>query len=94
MVNRLIQLQIRQEDLKEKVEMSANAFETRGHTFKSYKKDIVIPGVSDFRGVYCQQCGNAIYVQLQSAQFCSGCGFSVHATCMDNIMRTCVAIKV
>ncbi len=93
MVNRLIQLQIRQEDLKEKTEISANSFETRGHTFVSFRNNLTVPGVSDFRGVYCQQCGNAIWVQLQSSQFCSDCGFSVHATCMDNIMRTCVAIK-
>ena len=44
MVNRLIQLQIRQEDLKEKQQMSTVTFETRGHTFVSYKNGIKIPG--------------------------------------------------
>lgn len=94
MVNRLIQLQIRQEDLKEKNQTQLTTIETRGHTFISYSHDIRIPGVSDFRkGVYCQQCGSGIWIALRSAQFCSGCGFGVHLGCMDNIMRTCVAIK-
>ena len=43
-VNRLIQLQIRQEDLKEKQELSAITFETRGHTFVNYSHGIKIPG--------------------------------------------------
>jgi len=94
MVNRLIQLQIRQEDLKEKNQTQLITIETRGHTFVSYSQDIRIPGVSDFKkGVYCQQCGSGIWIALQSAKFCSGCGFGVHRSCMDNIMRTCVAIK-
>ena len=44
MVNRLIQLQIRQEDLKERQALSATTFETRGHTFVNYTHDIKIPG--------------------------------------------------
>jgi len=61
MVNRLIQLQIRQEDLKEKNQTQLTTIETRGHTFISYSHDVRIPGVSDFRkGVYCQQCGSGI----------------------------------
>ena len=52
------------------------------------------PGISNFKsGVYCQQCGYAIWITLQSSQFCTACGFGVHYTCMDNIMRTCVALK-
>ena len=43
-VNRLIQLQIRQEDLKEKQELSAITFETRGHTFANYSHEIKVPG--------------------------------------------------
>ena len=43
-VNRLIQLQIRHEDLKEKQELSAITFETRGHTFVNYSHGIKIPG--------------------------------------------------
>ena len=59
-----------------------------------YSQDVRIPGVSDFKkGVYCQQCGYGIWIALQSAQFCSGCGFGIHRGCMENIMRTCVAIK-
>jgi len=93
-VNRLIQLQIRQEDLREKQELSAITFETRGHTFVNYSHGIKIPGISNFKsGVYCQQCGYAIWITLQSSQFCTACGFGVHYTCMDNIMRTCVALK-
>merc|ERR1711935_1198907 len=42
-VNRLIQLQIRQEDLKEKQELSAITFETRGHTFANYSHEIKVP---------------------------------------------------
>lgn len=93
MVNRLIQLRIRQEDLKERPQVS---YETCGHTFVSYHEATgPIPGVSDVRRpLYCQQCGSNIWVHLQSAQFCTGCGFSVHSGCMDHIMRTCVAIKV
>ena len=97
MVNRLIQLQIRQEDLKEKQELSSDfTFETRGHTFVSYTNGIKIPGIQDFRSgqVYCQRCASIIWISLQSAQFCSMCGYGVHFTCMDNIMRTCVATKV
>jgi len=94
-VNRLIQLQIRQEDLKEKQELSAITFETRGHTFANYSHEIKVPGISNFKnGVYCQQCGYVIWISLQSSQFCTACGFGVHYTCMDNIMRTCVALKV
>ena len=52
-------------------------------------------GISNFKnGVYCQQCGYVIWISLQSSQFCTACGFGVHYTCMDNIMRTCVALKV
>ena len=52
-------------------------------------------GISNFEnGVYCQQCGYVIWISLQSSQFCTACGFGVHYTCMDNIMRTCVALKV
>jgi hypothetical protein len=99
MVNRLIQLQIRQEDLKEKSQVSSAAasdlnIETRGHRFIPYSLEAKIPGVTNIKkGVYCQQCGTAIWVALQSAQFCSGCGFGVHTSCMENIMRTCVALK-
>jgi len=96
MVNRLIQLQIRQEDLKEKQELSSTTFETRGHTFVNYSNGIKIPGVQDFRTgqVYCQRCVSIIWITLQSAQFCTMCGYGVHYSCMDNIMRTCVATKV
>ena len=43
-VNRLIQLQIRQEDLREKQELSAITFETRGHIFVNYYHEMKIPG--------------------------------------------------
>lgn len=46
MVNRLIQLQIRQQDLKEKSQYSASTFETRGHTFVNYSSDAKIPSIS------------------------------------------------
>ena len=50
--------------------------------------------MTDFRqGVYCQQCATVIWISLQSSQFCTACGFGAHYACMDNIMRTCVAIK-
>lgn len=94
-VNRLIQLQIRQEDLKERQELSAHTFETRGHTFANYSHEIRVPGIANFKnGVYCQQCGYVIWISLQSSQFCTACGFGVHYACMDNIMRSCVALKV
>ena len=48
-VNRLIQLQIRQEDLKEKQELSAITFETRGHTFANYSHEIKVPGKTFFK---------------------------------------------
>ena len=48
-VNRLIQLQIRQEDLKEKQELSAITFETRGHTFANYSHEIKVPGKNFFK---------------------------------------------
>ena len=44
-VNRLIQLQIRQEDLREKQELSAITFETRGHIFVNYYHEMKIPGI-------------------------------------------------
>ncbi len=95
MVNRLIQLQIRQEDLKEKQALALTTFETCGHAFVQYAHDIKIPGIHDFKsGVYCQQCGSVIWISLQSSQFCTGCGFGAHYACMDSIMRTCVATKV
>ena len=50
-VNRLIQLQIRHEDLREKQELSAITFETRGHTFVNYSHGIKIPGKQGF--LYC-----------------------------------------
>ena len=80
MVNRLIQLQIRQEDLKEKQELSSTTFETRGHTFVNYYNGIKIPGVQDFRTgqVFCQRCTSIIWITLQSAQFCTMCGYGVH----------------
>ena len=50
--------------------------------------------MTDFKnGVYCQQCGSAIWISLQSSQFCTACGFGAHYACMDNIMRSCVALK-
>jgi len=95
MVNRLIQLQIRQEDLKERQELSETTFETRGHIFVNYTQGVKVPGMTDFKsGVYCQQCGSSIWISLQSSQFCTACGFGAHFACMDNIMRTCVAGKV
>ena len=53
-----------------------------------------ISGVTDVSRIYCQQCGYGIWVHLQSSQHCQDCGFSVHLTCLNNIMRGCVAQKI
>lgn len=47
-VNRLIQLQIRQQDLKEKSQLSSISFEARGHTFINYSSEAKIPGTKHF----------------------------------------------
>ena len=60
-VNRLIQLQIRQQDLKEKQEMPDSTFETSGHAFVNYVNGITIPG-NDFNTAWADLTqGNLIY---------------------------------
>ncbi|XP_059082878.1 differentially expressed in FDCP 8-like [Tigriopus californicus] len=94
MVQTLIKLRIRLHDLQIREAAPVQAFETQGHVFVSYDKSSNIPGMANSRKIYCQQCASNIWVYLQSSQHCRECGFSVHATCMDKIMRGCVAIKV
>lgn len=94
MVQTLIKLRIRLHDLQVREASPVEAFETQGHVFVSYDKSANIPGIASSRKIYCQQCAGNIWVYLQSSQHCRECGFSVHTTCMDRIMRGCVAIKV
>ena len=105
MVLRLIQLRIRFEDMNEranatvtKLEKSTfyqSSFETMGHVFITYQ-DIkhYVPGVTNEKDIYCQQCGYEIITNHQSSQHCQDCGFSVHSSCLDDITRTCLALKI
>ena len=68
-------------------------FDVRGHHFVHYNEG-KIPGVHNARRIYCQQCCYGIWIYLQSSLHCRQCGFSVHTTCADGIMRQCVAEKV
>ena len=93
-VRKLIKLRIRYQDLKERAENPVQGLEARGHRFVHYR-DAHIPGVTDARKVYCQECAGSVWVYLQSSLHCRDCGYSVHASCMgEQIKRDCVAVKV
>lgn len=114
LVQRLINLRICYQDLKERLDRpDQSCLETRGHVFVHFQvkftgiklvqhlkrffkclKEALIPGVTNSRRVYCQQCCGRVWLSLQSSQHCGECGYSVHSNCMDNIMRECVAVKV
>ena len=92
-VRKLIKLRIRYQDLKERKENPLGGYESRGHRFINYA-DGHIPGVTNAKKVYCQQCSGPVWIYLQASQHCQECGYSVHASCMGDIRRDCVAIKV
>lgn len=96
MVDKLIRLRIRYEDLKEREESPITGFEAKGHVFVAYGESDNIPGIKEHRKIYCQQCGRSVWVYLQSSLHCTECGYASHAHCIhtSEIRRTCVANKV
>ena len=98
-VLQLIKLQICQADLKDRQDtdtLSDASFESRGHKFVTYQQAAggPIPSGESPNRMYCQQCAYGIWVHLQGSHHCQDCGFSVHSSCIHNIMRGCVAQKV
>ena len=98
-VNQLIQLRIRYQDLMDRLDAKESGLQIeglndpRGHEFVHYH-EAKIPGVSNAKKIYCQECCHSIWIYLQSSAHCRNCGFSVHMACAGSIMRQCVAEKI
>lgn len=94
LVHKVIRLRIHQYALQEREQRPSNCFESRGHVFVPYGQSGGNGVATAAAKVPCQQCGNNIWVYLQSSQHCRECGYSVHTGCMEDIMRECVAQKM
>ncbi|KAJ8299454.1 hypothetical protein KUTeg_023514, partial [Tegillarca granosa] len=87
LVQKLVQLRLRLQDLKEGPEPVAKDVKVVvGHKFQLQ--------VTRSTKHYCEKCNAMILGVIQSWYKCSDCGYCCHEKCLNLITRTCASLKV